>query len=168
MDCSQVESEQQLAEVFTAYFPHPYVYELFIWNNYNIKVLRAGVFGNVIMRGYDIYGGSLEEVEAGALSGGYNSTLFMVFSHTNLAKFPFEELHSFEYLYNLIVLYNDLSSLPDLSSSSLRQVYLDRNPFTLLSATTFAALPHVNELGLEECELRDILPGTVLLKDKLE
>ena len=85
IDCSPVESENQLAGVFGALnTTFNQLYEFKMENNQHIRVLRNGVFGSATFRKITVSSYILTEVQEGALSGSYNTLEWCKFPHNSL------------------------------------------------------------------------------------
>ncbi|CAL4124256.1 unnamed protein product, partial [Meganyctiphanes norvegica] len=73
LECSAVESEEQLKQIFKADFPFKNFKYFELWSNNNIKVLEAGVLNGISFEIIHIYFTDLEVVELHALDSCYGT-----------------------------------------------------------------------------------------------
>lgn len=161
MNCSAVQSEEQLARVFSVDFPYPDFHSLTIWGNDHLKVLRAGALGPTSYRRIYIIGGVLDTVEPTALSGSYNTAYDMGFYNNMISVFPFDEISLFTGLYMLFINDNLLTTFPTISSTTLGNLFIYNNPLGAISPGALQQLPVLTTIDLENTELQEILPGNV-------
>lgn len=163
MDCSAVRSEDQLAEVFKAYFPNPNFRKFILYRNEKVKVLRAGTLGNTTYQQFWVTEGALETVEEQALSGSFPTALYLVFNFNSISTFPFSDLPSFLRLASLDLRHNDLNGFPKLKSNTLKTLYLSYNPLGCLPVGAFDNTPAMKDLQLTQTEIPWIPPGIILV-----
>ncbi|CAL4094016.1 unnamed protein product, partial [Meganyctiphanes norvegica] len=77
LDCSSVENEEQLKQIFKADFPFKNFHKFYLLFNNNIKVLEAGVFNGISFEQIDIKYTDLEVVELQALDSSYETATEM-------------------------------------------------------------------------------------------
>lgn len=160
MDCSHVESDEQLAAVFSATFPSPNFNSLRIWGAESIRTLKSGVFGNVTFQEFSInFCINLEEIEEGALSGSYNMTSHLDFGFNNIKVFPFQELKLFYYLGSVTVRNNNITVFPELSSPTLDMFLINGNPLDAMPVKAFSKSPMLSVIGLYQMDISDVIPG---------
>ncbi|XP_071542312.1 oplophorus-luciferin 2-monooxygenase non-catalytic subunit-like [Panulirus ornatus] len=160
LDCSNVESEDQLAQIMGSSFPNPNFRSLTIDGNDNLRVLGAGDLGNTTYTWLDIATSALEEIEEGALSGSY-ATISKIFLRRNkLTSFPWEDMSLMTHLSYLNLFGNNISGFSNLSSDTLKFLDLSHNPLVTVEATAFSALPALMSISLANIGLTDVLPGT--------
>ena len=159
MDCSRVRNEEQLRKAFSAVFPTTDLNEFTLKENYDIKVLENGVFGNVSFRRLDINHCVLETVEKDALTSSLSTLRDIDIHHCHLNTFPFEKLAEFSSLESLSIHNNKIHTLPPLSSSSLVYLTLNRNLIEHLSPDVFKLLPAVKAIYLWGNQLTEIPKG---------
>ncbi|ROT78841.1 hypothetical protein C7M84_002442 [Penaeus vannamei] len=111
IDCSQVESEDQLAQVFSSNIPFPKFNKLLIEGNPHLTVLRNGDLGPASFQIIEMTSGVLEEVQDGALSGVKNVNSIGVEGNgiTTVVPGIFSDLPHLRYLY---LFSNRLSEIP--------------------------------------------------------
>lgn len=161
MNCSAVESEQQLMDVFASYIPFPIFRKLIIQNNPNLTVLKAGTFGESTFQEFHITSNELENVEMGALSGSFETGTKLFFSWNKITNFPFEEMLMFTNLESLQIGQNRIVGVPDIQSETLKQLYLNSNPLGSVPITAFNKLPSIEDISLSDSGLHDISAGKI-------
>lgn len=159
LDCSNVESEEQLAHIMASSFPDPNFFSLTIRDNKNLKVLRAGVLAGTTYGGFNIYNNVLEVVEPGALSGSSSTATWIEMSDNRISSFPWEEISSFTLLGKLSLERNNISKFPSFRSDTLSFLDLSSNPLGWVPATAFTAMPQLSTIRLKQIGLTDIIPG---------
>ncbi|CAL4232927.1 unnamed protein product, partial [Meganyctiphanes norvegica] len=112
INCSAVESEEQLKQIFKADFPFKNFKKFTFHNNTNMKVLEAGVFNNISFEIIDIKLNSLEVIELEALDSCYERATNIDLRRNRITSFPFDELSHFSKLLNFDISNNLLSSIP--------------------------------------------------------
>nr|XP_045605179.1 oplophorus-luciferin 2-monooxygenase non-catalytic subunit-like [Procambarus clarkii] len=160
LDCSEVESEEQLATIMRSPFPFVHFRNLTIDSNPNVVVLRRGVLANITFQEFYITGGALTEVETGALSGSSSTAISMHFEGNDIAVFPWGELSLFTALVDLDVSDNSISTFPALISDSLKYLDLSNNSLGLVPSIAFRETPLLEEIYLNGVNMLEILPGT--------
>ncbi|XP_045614858.1 oplophorus-luciferin 2-monooxygenase non-catalytic subunit [Procambarus clarkii] len=160
LDCSAVESEEELAEVFSRNVAFPPFKKLTIENNTHLKVLRAGALGNVSFEEVFIHGGVLEEVENGSLSASYSTALKLNFGSNYLTSFNFDDIQFFTRLQEIVLDDNKLYELPHISSNSLTSLSIGKNPLSSLSNTAFADMPELRAVSIFDTGLNNLFEGT--------
>nr|XP_053645619.1 oplophorus-luciferin 2-monooxygenase non-catalytic subunit-like [Cherax quadricarinatus] len=160
LDCSEVENEDQLEQIMASPFPSTNFRSLTIVENANLKVLRAGILGNTTYEEFYIYWSTLEEVEAGALSGSHSTATQIVLPSNKITMFPWEELPLFTSLVTLELSDNKITPFPTLASESLQNLGLIFNPLESLPLTAFRATPSLLTISLEKARISNVIPGT--------
>ncbi|XP_063595290.1 oplophorus-luciferin 2-monooxygenase non-catalytic subunit-like [Penaeus indicus] len=160
MDCSLVESEDQLARIFSSDIPFTTFRRLVIMNNRHLKALRSEDLGVASFETIFIQGGILEEVLDQALSNSYSSATYIDLKDNRVSEFPFQELPLFTSLVSLKLSMNWLPDFPSLQSSVLQHIELDKNSFNNIPADGFTSLTNVETISCSNNHLQRILPGT--------
>ncbi|XP_071551793.1 oplophorus-luciferin 2-monooxygenase non-catalytic subunit-like [Panulirus ornatus] len=160
MDCSDVASEEELAHVFTAYFPFFTFDRLIIKGNMYLKVLRAGDLGNASFHEFHISDGVLEVVEEMALIGSISTATIMYFNSNQLTGFLFEHLYLFTRLQYLDISFNCIQEYPFIYSQTLTYLDLSGNLFGHLPYIAFKNLPSLVFVYLDMLAIQEIEPGT--------
>ncbi|CAL4101273.1 unnamed protein product [Meganyctiphanes norvegica] len=149
LECSSVESEDQLKQIFQSYFPFMNFRSFYIQNNNNIKVLKAGVFNGISFERIIIEHSNLEIIELQALDSCYE-TLSEIFVHINkMTYFPFDELSHFSKLSYLFIEENSLSMIPANAFNgltALELIYIWGNHANIVG--TFKDLPSLQQINL--------------------
>ncbi len=83
MNCSNVQDEEQLRNVFSAFFPNTEFVTLNMYENHGVKVLEDGVFRNVSFRDLEMLTCDLETVETPSLPAYPHSQIFRFNSVTS-------------------------------------------------------------------------------------
>ncbi|ROT68494.1 Oplophorus-luciferin 2-monooxygenase non-catalytic subunit [Penaeus vannamei] len=161
IDCSQVESEDQLARVFSSTIPFPHFHALYIDGNQRLKVLRRGDLGPASFELIHITGGVLEEVQEEALSQSYPTLSHIYIQENNVSRFPFAELPLFTSLVFLQMHTNSLESFPGLDSDTLQQVVLSDNPFGEIPLDGFQRVKNLYSISVSANDVEILLPGKV-------
>lgn len=160
MDCSHVESEEQLARVFTATIPFPNFRRLVISQNTHLKSLQRGALGRTSFREIYVMGSVLQEVQEGALNNSHATLTDIRIYSNNLADFPFQELPLFTSLLRLDLNHNDLAYFPVLQSDVLSYVDLGYNHISDLPSEAFRNVSQVAEVHLTGNRIQEIHTGT--------
>ncbi|XP_069998252.1 oplophorus-luciferin 2-monooxygenase non-catalytic subunit [Penaeus vannamei] len=160
VDCSQVESEDQLARVFSSTIPFPQFHALYIDGNQRLKVLRRGDLGPASFELIHITGGVLEEVQEEALSQSYPTLSHIYIQENNVSRFPFAELPLFTSLVYLQMHTNSLERFPGLDSDTLQQVVLSDNPFGEIPLDGFQRVKNLYSISVSANDVEILLPGT--------
>ncbi|XP_071539496.1 oplophorus-luciferin 2-monooxygenase non-catalytic subunit-like [Panulirus ornatus] len=160
LDCSAVASEAELAQIFGAHFPFPQFRNFTITGNVNLKVLRAGVFGENSFEGIYVMYGDLEKVEEGAFFGSYSTATTMVLHHNKITSFPFQEIERFTNLRELRLNHNDIPEWQPMASKTLQRLHIGNNPFGSLPKDAFVAMPSLRKIFFLKTNLQKISSGT--------
>ncbi|CAL4133576.1 unnamed protein product [Meganyctiphanes norvegica] len=112
LNCSAVESQEQLKQIFEADFPSMNFREFDIKHNKNLKVLEAGVFNGISFEKFDIRYNNLEIIEVQALDSSYETATGITLYENNITSFPFEELSQFSKLSSFAINFSPLSVIP--------------------------------------------------------
>lgn len=162
MDCSYVNSEDQLAEIFQKNMPFT------DFKFFNITKtdplpgfnrLPAGVFGSATFQHILITGTHILTIEEGALANSHETLLILELQNNGLTTFPFETLPLFTQLWHFNLAYNNIQTLPDIVSGSMRVLSLTGNLGISLTRSTFNQARMLEYLNLEDMLLRDIPPN---------
>lgn len=161
MDCSLVESEDQLARIFSSNIPIPKFRRLVIMNNQHLKVLRRDDLGESSFETIFIQGGVLEEVQDEALSNSYTSATYIDLQDNRVSEFPFNELPLFTSLHTLKLNMNWLPVFPALQSDVLQQIGLDKNSFQKIPVDGFTSLTKIESISVSDNHIGTIVRGKV-------
>lgn len=161
IDCSDVQSEEELAQVFSIDFVFKDFHRLTIIGNDRVKVLRAGALGPTTYKEIIITSSSLEAVEATALSGSYLTATELDFSFNDIVSFPFDEISSFTHLTYFDIGFNNLNTFPVMSSATLATLLMSYNPLGAISPGALQQLPNLEFIDLENTKIQEIFPGNI-------
>ncbi|CAL4240564.1 unnamed protein product, partial [Meganyctiphanes norvegica] len=156
LDCSAVESEDQLKQIFKADFPFKNFTTFLIEDNKNINVLEAGVFNGISFERIDIKYSNLEVIELQDLNSCYE-TAWKIDVHDNMiTSFPFDELSHFPKLRYFDISLNSFSMFPADAFNgltALETLYLRSNDANIVG--TFKDLPNLRyiDLGFNDLSL---------------
>ncbi|CAL4066957.1 unnamed protein product [Meganyctiphanes norvegica] len=149
LECSAVENEEQLKQIFEADFPTKNFKEFRIEQNNNLKVLEAGVFNGISFDMLYIMYNKLEVIELQALDSCYETTIELHLYGNNITSFPFDEVSQFSKLCYFSIGGNSLSVIPaDVFNgiTALKYIYLSENKADIVG--TFQDLPNLRDLYL--------------------
>ncbi|CAL4166241.1 unnamed protein product, partial [Meganyctiphanes norvegica] len=158
LNCSSVEGEDELAQVFTS-LPSMNFDVLIMKYNQHVKVLKNGVFGQVTFKLFSLTWGVIEEIEPGVLDGSQDTALMMEFDTNYISIFPFESIDNFTNLIYLSLGANNITAFPILRSQSLTDLWLISNPMGNIPADAFEHLPSLSTIQLGYCNITSIEPG---------
>lgn len=159
IDCSLVESEDQLARVFSANIPFTKFNMLRIKDNKKLSVLRNGDLGPASFQIIEVKNGVLEEVQDGALSQSYSTATRIDFQSNRLSIFPFHEIPSFTSLSRLWLSVNSLPEFPTVSSDTLTSVGFGSNSFREVPLNGFQGMKNVNTIDVSSNQIDTIVSG---------
>ncbi|CAL4153829.1 unnamed protein product [Meganyctiphanes norvegica] len=112
LDCSTVESEEQLRQIFKADFPFKNFRTFNLQHNSNLKVLESYVFNNISFERIEIYYNEFEVIEDHALYSCYETATVVDFYKNRITSFPFDALSNFVHLKEFGITSNSLSTIP--------------------------------------------------------
>ncbi|CAL4125422.1 unnamed protein product [Meganyctiphanes norvegica] len=149
LECSAVESEEQLKQIFKADFPFKNFHQFDLhWNN-NIKVLEAGVLNGISFEIINICFTDLEVVELHALNSCYETATELLLYANKITSFPFDELSQFSKLRHFDISDNSLTVIPADAFhglTALEHIYISNNNADIVG--TFQDLPNLLSLDL--------------------
>ena len=126
MDCSAVESEAQLAAIFTKSFPDNKFKQFQIYNNDKIQFL-SDVFNGVSFRYIRLYDvPKLTEITNYAFADSMDVLENIYIRNSSLSEdtFPFSSLDTYPKLTNLYIAFCDIYFFPTFTSSSLQTLII--------------------------------------------
>ncbi|XP_047471334.1 oplophorus-luciferin 2-monooxygenase non-catalytic subunit-like [Penaeus chinensis] len=159
MDCSHIESEEQLERVFSSTFPFSTFRNLTVVDNVFLKTLKNQSLGIASFTGVYIINSVLERVESNALLNSFGTAQVINMQNNLISSFPFETLASFTSLLELDVSYNKLP-FPALVSQTLLVLDLSYNQVVDVSSDAFATLPDISEIKLGGNQISVVPTGT--------
>ncbi|CAL4063303.1 unnamed protein product, partial [Meganyctiphanes norvegica] len=147
--CDNVTSEDELSNVFNAYFPIKNFTSFFISDNQYIKVLETDIFNNVSFDNFVFFNTSLEEIQNGAFSSSYEALDTFVAYKNNIHTFPFEDLSKCSRLRILNLAHSPLISVPAdefQGISTLEGIFIENDDTTFTG--NYQSLSNLTELDL--------------------
>ncbi|CAL4156083.1 unnamed protein product, partial [Meganyctiphanes norvegica] len=111
LDCSAVESEEQLRQIFKADFPFKNFRHFNLQHNSNLKVLESYVFNTISFEKITIYYNEFEVIEDHALDSCYETATYVNLNHNKITSFPFDTLSNFVNLKVFGITSNSLSTI---------------------------------------------------------
>ncbi|CAL4153242.1 unnamed protein product, partial [Meganyctiphanes norvegica] len=149
LECSSVESEEQLKQIFKADFPFKNFREFKVQGNNNLKVLEAGIFNGISFERIDIGNNNLEIIELQALDSCYEVTTAIFLKSNRITSFPFDELSHFSQLNHFDIGRNSLSVIPTDAFNGLTALdYLDISNNYAKIVGAFQDLPNLQTIDL--------------------
>ncbi|XP_063591339.1 oplophorus-luciferin 2-monooxygenase non-catalytic subunit-like [Penaeus indicus] len=159
MDCSHVESEEQLERVFSATFPFSTFRNFTMYNNTFLTELRNQSLGIASFTGVYITNSVLEAVESYALSNSFGTAQVINMQNNLLSSFPFATVSSFTSLLELDLSDNQLT-FPAIESESLLMLDLSNNLINNVSVATFSGVTQISEINMSGNQIPEIPTGT--------
>lgn len=162
MDCSAAENEEQLQNAFLADFPTREFRTFNMKYNKNVTQLGDVMQGTtflVIGLGYS----ELEVITEDCFIASVNTLWQLAVSGSRLTtnNFPFSSIGSYSQLLELQVADSRLDTFPDLSSSTLTQLWLPNNEIVgVLPASAFINTPNLTDINLYYNAFSEVEPGT--------
>lgn len=162
MDCSNVTSNSELAQIFGTDFPFPDFGSLVIIDNVNLTTINAGDLGHATFKIIDISYTILERIEYDAFMASYDTLTDLTIEHSKLNFFPFEEIERFTALTSLMLGHNNFEGFPIIGSATLQYLRLSYNPIGHINRTSLVDLPSLVGISLNNAGIQQILPGRLL------
>ncbi|CAL4073161.1 unnamed protein product [Meganyctiphanes norvegica] len=162
LDCSAVEGEDQLKQIFTADFPLKKFRRFSLSGNKFVKVLESYVFNDTSFEWINIQDNELEVIEMHALDSCYDTATHVDISSNKLTTFPFDILTQFSRLKMFSISNNPLSIiLADAfrGLTTLEYIYLQGTTQNIVG--TFQDLPNLEFIYLVNDDLTIILTNFI-------
>lgn len=167
LDCSQVQSEEELRGVFNRSFEDPHFHFFTVQNTGGLRHLEGGTFGEATFKSFFFANGDLEVVEPNVFLDSRGFLQYLTLMQQNLTTFPYEEISQYGILRTLRLTGNRISAFPTLKSSSLEGLDLSFNPISDIPADGLTGLPYLFDFTCESCGLTEIHPGTFAGRKRL-
>ncbi|CAL4175997.1 unnamed protein product [Meganyctiphanes norvegica] len=162
LECSGLEGEDQLRQVFSADFPIKNFRRFIMYSNNNLKVLESSVFNGISFEWISIEQSQLEVIEMHAFDSCYETTTYIRLLMNNITSFPFDDLFHFSKLSYFALSNNLLDMIPANAFNGLSALEtLDLEYTTSNFVGTFENLPNLRSIFLEHNDLTDI-PGNFI------
>ncbi|KAK8732460.1 hypothetical protein OTU49_007110, partial [Cherax quadricarinatus] len=161
LTCSDLDSKEQLAEIFKATFPINR-FDYFVLENSNIGQLQKGVFGDIAFSAVMLDSNNLTLIDEEVFATSYNFLKQLYIYEDNMGDeldFPIKDINQFTKLEEIDISgpYKTIISLtlPELTSARLSLDFMSTLP-----ATTFTGAPNLITLTLESSPIINIEPDT--------
>ncbi|CAL4249931.1 unnamed protein product, partial [Meganyctiphanes norvegica] len=151
LDCSDVESEDQLKQIFKADFPVKNFRRFILKSNDNLNVLESYVFNGISFEELTCNYNQLEIIETHALDSCYETATQLDFRGNNITAYPFEELKHFSKLNVFSISKNLLNMIPADAFhglTTLEKLYINTNTPNIVGE--FEDLPNLEYIDLEQ------------------
>nr|Q9GV46.1 RecName: Full=Oplophorus-luciferin 2-monooxygenase non-catalytic subunit; Flags: Precursor [Oplophorus gracilirostris]BAB13775.1 oxygenase [Oplophorus gracilirostris] len=169
MDCSKVTSDAELASIFSKTFPSNTFRELFIEFNREITTLTADSLGAATFTKIAITSCTqLKTIEENAFMASAATLEKLVLLKNDLSSFPFEEMSQYTKLNWLELSVNSITGWPALSSDTLANLILFRNPIGNIPVDAFQTLPNIEQFNCFDCSITEVEAGTFTRSPKLQ
>ncbi|CAL4068180.1 unnamed protein product [Meganyctiphanes norvegica] len=149
LNCSAVESQEQLKQIFKADFQIKNFREFRIQENNNIKVLESGVFNGISFEIIYMNNNNLEVIELQALNSCYETATKIDLYGNKITSFPFDEVSLFSKLSYFAMNSNSLSVIPADAFhglTALEDLHIGDNHADIVG--TFQDLPNLRKITL--------------------
>ena len=163
LDCSTVESNEQLAHVFTADFPFTVVHTLTIDQadcaTCDLTIIDQNTFGIIAFQHVSIINTNIEIVADGAFAYSHNELVSLTLNNNLIYQFPFDSLLSYTELTGLYLknnAFNDGHKIEGIISPSLANLHLAPNPQANFSADLVQQTPTIRNVDLRDTGLTSI------------
>lgn len=156
MDCSHIQSEEELRHIFSQKFPFYKFQKLIIKNNEHLRVLGGGALGNASFAEININNCSLNEIEVNALEHSQATLESLRLNDNKLWSSPSFDFTLFPRLSYLSVQRNSFTVFPELISYSLRTLFLDGNDFEHIPSEATKGLPSLEIISLQHCSITEL------------
>lgn len=160
IDCSLVEDEDQLRQVFLADFPSTAFRSFNMENNQKVRILEDGVFSDVTFINVFIIQGVLEEMGEATLIGSAGTLVTVSLTKNSISNLPYGTMNSYTAMEYLDLSENLLGELPPLSSPSIKVLNIHGNSLGNLPVDTLHGLTNLTQFIAYNIELTEITPGT--------
>ena len=158
IDCSNVDSDEELSAAFEVLFPFDNV-DSFVINNdgmtNNIVSLSQGIFGNKYFDFVTIEGTTLNSIADNVFMNSQESLNYFNLANNKIDLFIFEALLEYQKLISVDLSNNAITNLPALESGTLLTLNLNNNRNLQLrdGAATFMGVPNLEVLKLSGTNL---------------
>ncbi|ROT75387.1 Oplophorus-luciferin 2-monooxygenase non-catalytic subunit [Penaeus vannamei] len=173
MDCSEVQSDEELSRAFRANFPFSDLNKFTMIkslseNKIGVTRLSAATFGNVSFTNIAISHTTLNAVEDMAFSKSFEILEVLIVTYSELTFFPFDILKNCPKLRDLRVFNNQITHMSNIHSDSLEYLQVSHNPELHFNDDTFQTAPNLKDLLINTVDLQYIAPGTFAALKNLE
>ncbi|CAL4130229.1 unnamed protein product [Meganyctiphanes norvegica] len=158
IDCSAVQQQDRLIEVFQAHFPHPEMSSFYLNSNKYIKVLGEGLFVNTTFQEIHVRNSELQNIQQGVILGLEDTLVELDLFNSHIDSFQVD-LSSLTILERLQLDFNYLRGLPELKSDTLTHLSLGGNLFSEIPSGSFDNVPALTKLSIEKLSIEMIQPG---------
>lgn len=168
LDCTLVESKDQLAAVFQQDFPVKELYKFSMANNTAVEIL-GNILNDVTIQRLELYPGpfALEHISEYFLIGSKDVLSDIRIRDSALASnnFPFAVLSTFEALESLEVVRSNLTWLPNITGSGLRVVRLIFGQTEEIETATFSIHTKSMAVDINSNQIHTVKTGSFVFAD---
>ena len=162
IDCSFIESNEELQRIFTADFPTKRLNKFSLRNSNKVTKLISGVFQSISFEIIEIeQEDAFGLIEPLALTGSIFTLQHLRVVYTRISEntFPFSMIGEFRNLKILELYGNYITSIPKIESFSLEELSLNDNRITTIPSNTFNMVPFLQYLYISGNAINYIIPG---------
>ncbi|KAG7162026.1 oplophorus-luciferin 2-monooxygenase non-catalytic subunit-like [Homarus americanus] len=173
MDCSNVQSSQQLRDAFHATIPFPTFRNLIIEKKTNetpipITNIDKDTFNNIQFSYIRISHTTLQDIAPDTFEYSHDILETLIVTDSNLDSFPFDILIDCPKLTDLRVFRNKIFHMSDIRSTSLLYLQVSHNPGITYGDEAFFQAPNLQYLLLNDIKLAHVAPDTFSKQSKLK
>lgn len=160
IDCSDVNSDEELAQSFTATFSFPMVRTLTIQpaERSSLHTFSSETFGVQSFQNVIVSNTMLQEIQDGAFAESRDYLVSLDLSDNNIVTFPYESLASYTLLENLNLQKNNLGfqDFVHIESDSLKSVDMSFNTGLYRESNLFGACPKLSDVNMNDCAITEL------------
>lgn len=159
LDCSLINTNQDLERVFNADFPFKKFLELIIDHDPNdinnqLTEIKSDTFHEITFQRVLIRGTKLQSIDENVFSYSHTTLTQLDLQNNKINDFPFESLALYVKLETLLLDGNDLGTLEKFKSDSLLTLSVGSNPGLFFTADVLEEIPHLRNLNMENIGLK--------------
>lgn len=162
LDCSLINTNEDLQRVFSNEFPFKHFYQLIIDHDPNdannrLTEIQADTFNFLDFQRVTIKGTKLQIIDENVFSYSHDTLTLLDLRNNKLVDFPFETLFLYKRLETLLLDYNNLGRLEKFGSTSLHTLSVGHNRNLKFTRDVLEELPCIVTLNMESIDL-DYIP----------
>lgn len=161
LDCSLINTNEDLQRVFSFEFPFKKFYKLVIDHdpddeNNRLTQIVADTFHDLTFQRVVIRGTQLQEIEENVFDDSHSTLNYLDLRNNKLTNIPFESLHLYTRLETLLLDNNNFPRLRNFGSTSLRTLSIGYNNHLGFNADVLEEMPCLMTLNMESIGLQYI------------